>query len=89
MMVCGALLAARDMAAERRRAAALDRRHHLQLVEADMAGIGPTPRRPVVAEDIRDLQRWTRHCARALQAGGSSLALLLGLQRRERGRAGS
>ena len=56
-----ALLAARDMPAERRRAAALDRRHHLQLAEADMAGIGPAPCRAVAAEDVRDLQRWTRH----------------------------
>jgi hypothetical protein len=43
------------MAAERRRAAALDRRHHFQLVEADVTGIGSTPRRSVIAEDIRDL----------------------------------
>src|SRR5260370_36244402 len=57
----GTVLAARDMAAERYRAAALDSRHHLHLVEADMAGIGAAPRRPVVAEDIRDLQRWTGH----------------------------
>ena len=56
-----AVLAARDMAAERRRAAALDRRHHLQLAEAHMAGIGPAPCRAVAAEDVRDLQRWTRH----------------------------
>src|SRR5258705_13156619 len=56
-----ALLAARDMPAERRRAAALDRPHHLQLAEADVAGIGPAPRRAVAAEDVRDLQRWTRH----------------------------
>ena len=55
------VLAARDMAAERRRAAALDGRHHLQLVEADVAGIGSAPRRSVVAEDIRNLQRWTGH----------------------------
>ena len=34
------VLAALDMATERRRAAALDRRHHLQLVEADVTGIG-------------------------------------------------
>ena len=47
-----AVLAAHDMAAERRRAAALDRRHHLQLAEAHMAGIGFTPRGPVVAEDV-------------------------------------
>src|SRR3981081_2887790 len=58
--VC-ALLAARDMSAERRGAAALDCRHHLQLAEADMAGIGPAPCRAVVAEDIRNVQRWTRH----------------------------
>jgi hypothetical protein len=40
------------MAAERRGAAALDGRHHLHLVEADVPGIGTTPRRSVVAEDI-------------------------------------
>ena len=57
----GAVLAARDMATERCRAAVLDRRHHLELVEADMAGIGPAPCRAVAAEDVRDLQRWTRH----------------------------
>jgi pimeloyl-ACP methyl ester carboxylesterase len=56
-----AFLAARDMAAERRRAAALDRRHHLQLVEADMAGMGLTPCRTMVAEDIRNLQGRARH----------------------------
>ena len=36
-----------------------------------MAGIGPTPRRAVAAEDVRDLQRWTRHLRR-VQAGGST-----------------
>ena len=56
-----AVLAARDMAAKRDRAAALDGRHHLQLVEADVPGIGAAPRRPVVAENIRNLQRWTGH----------------------------
>ena len=66
----GAVLAARDMAAERRRAAALDRRHHLQLAEAHMAGIGLTPCRSMVAEDIRDLQAG-RDTRAALQAGGS------------------
>jgi hypothetical protein len=44
------------MAAERCRAAALDRRHHLQLVEADMAGMGATPCCAMAAEDIRNLQ---------------------------------
>ena len=56
-----ALLTTFDVPAERRSTAALDRRHHLQLVEADVTGVGRTPRRPVAAEDIRDLQRWTGH----------------------------
>ena len=51
-----AVLAALDMAAERRRAAALDRRHDLQLAEAHMAGMA-APSRPAVAEDVRDLDR--------------------------------
>ena len=63
----GAVLAARDMAAERRRAAALDRGHHLQLIEAHVAGIGATPRRSVIAEDIRDLQRCSRTWPQALR----------------------
>src|ERR1700738_5390387 len=50
------------MPAERRRAAALDRRAYLQLVEADVTGVGSAPRRPVIAEDIRDLQLRTEHC---------------------------
>jgi len=54
-----ALLAARDMAAERRRAAVLDGRHHPHLAEADMTGVGSAPSGTVTAEDIRDLQRWT------------------------------
>src|SRR5437660_10655009 len=67
----GAVFAARHMATERCRAAALDRTHHLHLVEADVSGIGTTPRRSVVAEDIRDLQRWTGHGAVTLAAGPS------------------
>jgi hypothetical protein len=31
-----------------------------------VAGIGRTPCRSVVAEDIRDLQRWTGHSRRRL-----------------------
>src|SRR6266851_3675352 len=49
------------MAAESRRAAALDGRHDLQLAEAHVTGVGSAPRRSVAAEDIRDLQRRTRH----------------------------
>jgi hypothetical protein len=60
-LAVGALLTARNMAAERRGTAALDRRHHLELAEADMAGMGPAPCRAVAAENVRDLQRWTRH----------------------------
>jgi hypothetical protein len=61
-----AVLAARDMTAERRGAAALDRRHDLQLAEAHMAGIGAAPGGPVVAEDIRDLQSGPDHGRRGL-----------------------
>jgi hypothetical protein len=75
----GAVLAARDMAAERRGAAVLDRRHDLHLAETDVSGVGAPPRRPVVAEDIRDLQRRTRHDRR--YAGGWSLLFFLGLLR--------
>ena len=79
----GALLATRDMAAERRRATALDRRHDLELAEAHMAGIGLTPSGPVVAENVRDLQRWARH-ARCTLGGRLVLGFtLLGHQRCE------
>src|SRR5260370_15033910 len=61
-----AVLAAHDMAAESRRAAALDRRHHLQLAETDMTGIGLPPCRAMVAADIRDLQGGTSHDRRGL-----------------------
>ena len=76
-----AVLAARDMAAEYCRAAALDSRHHFQLVEADVASICLTPRCPVVAEDIRDLQRWTGHLRRRLRRRLVFLAPLLGFLR--------
>ena len=76
-----AVLAARDMAAERRRAAALDGRHHLQLVEADVArhwraatpprGRGRYPRPPA----LDGTQLASRY------AGGWSFLLFLGLLR--------
>ena len=53
----GALLAAFDMTAQRRRSAALDRRHDLELAEAYMAGMRRTPSRPAAAEDVRHLDR--------------------------------
>jgi hypothetical protein len=49
------------MAAERRCAAALDRTHDFELAEAHMAGVGLTPRRSEVAEDIRDFESGTDH----------------------------
>src|SRR6516165_7949461 len=77
----GVVLAARDMAAERRRAAALDRAHHLQLVEADVSAVGFTPSGTVVAEDIRDLQSWPAHAIGSgvggAYAAGSGLCLFL------------
>ncbi len=74
-----AVLTARDMATERRRAAALDGAHHFELAEAHMAGIGGPPGGPVVAEDIRDLERWSGHGAEALLGGLSfGLAALAG-----------
>jgi hypothetical protein len=64
------VLAARDVPAERRRAAALDCTHHLQLVEADATAVGLTPGGAVVAEDIRDLQSRARHTRRVSRAAG-------------------
>ncbi len=61
----GVVLAAHDMPAESRRAAAFDRAHHLELAEADVAAVDVTPSGPVVTEDIRDLQRRARHGASA------------------------
>jgi hypothetical protein len=60
----GAVLAARDVPAQHRRAAALDRCHDLELPKTHVAGIGLPPCRPVVAEDIRDLQRRPQHARR-------------------------
>ena len=72
-MAARRVLAARDMPAERRRATALDRTHHLQLLEAHMPLIGFTPRRAVIAEDVRDLQSWSNHGRRRYGAGGCLL----------------
>src|SRR6267143_1386755 len=57
----GAVLAARDVSAESCRAAVLDGAHHLELEQADVTAVGMTPRGPVVAENVRDLQIWTGH----------------------------
>ena len=60
-MTVSTVLASCDMPAKRCRAAGFDRRHRLMLAEADMAGVSVTPCRPMVAEDVRDLQRWSPH----------------------------
>ena len=69
------------MPAERHRAAALDRAHHLQLVEAHVPAVGLAPGGTVVAEDIRDLQSWSNHGRRCYGAGGSSVSRLGRLRR--------
>ena len=56
-----ALLAALDMAAERGRAALLDRRHDLELTQAHMSGIGPAPVGPMAMKDVCDLQPRAAH----------------------------
>ncbi len=53
-----------DVPTERRGAAALDGRHDLQLPDTNVAPIRFTESGAMVAEDIRDLQRWPRHRAR-------------------------
>ena len=78
--VC-AVLAARDMAAERRRATALDRIHHLQLLKAHVGAVGLTPSRAVIAENIRDLQSWSSHGRWRYGAGGFSLSRFARLRR--------
>ena len=66
-MTARRVLATGDVAAERRRATALDCAHHLQLVEAHMAAVGLAPSGTVVAEDVRDLQSWSSHNRRLLR----------------------
>ncbi len=96
-MRAGVVLAARNVPAERRRAAALDRAHHLQLVEAHVPAVGFTPSGTVVAEDFRDLQGWAAHAGGALCGLGTRLgtpALLpqpavLGAEPRKRALDGS
>src|SRR6202040_1035517 len=56
-----ALRAALDMTAEGGRAAALDSRHHLELAEADMPGIGLAPGGPMAVKDVCDLQPRAAH----------------------------
>ena len=56
-----AIIAALDMAPERRGATEFDRRHDAPLAEAQVTLVCSTPSGTVAAEDIRHLQPWTRH----------------------------
>src|SRR6516225_6740563 len=56
-----AVLAALDMPAERGRAALLDRRHHLELSEAHMPGVGAAPVGSMAMKDVCDLQPGAAH----------------------------
>src|SRR5215469_464629 len=75
------VLAARDVAAERRRATALDRIHHLQLLKAQMPAIGLPPSRAVIAENIGDLQSWSSHGRWRYGAGSPSVSRFARLRR--------
>ena len=55
-----AIVTGRHMPAERIGTAGFDRRHHLELGEADMSGIGLSPCRPMRTKNVSDLQLWTR-----------------------------
>src|SRR6201987_6395263 len=80
-MAARPVLAARDISAERRGATALDRSHHLQLVEAHVPAVGLTPSRTVIAENVRDLQSWSSHGRWRYGAGGFSVSCLARLRR--------
>src|SRR6185503_21324610 len=67
-----ALLATLDMAAERGRAALLDRRHDLELTQAHVSGIGPAPVSPMAMKNVCDLQPRAAH-GRRLVSGSWSL----------------
>ena len=62
-----ATFTAQHVTTERGTSTALNGRHHFQLAEAQMPCTGITPRRSMVAEDVRDLQ----HRQDPAQAGGS------------------
>ena len=46
-----------------------------------MPGVGLTPSRTVIAENVRDLQSWSSHGRRRYGAGGTSLSRLVRLRR--------
>ena len=80
-MAARCILNMSDVAAERRRAAALDCTHYLQLVEAHMTAVGLPPGGTVIAEDVRDLQSRSNHGRRRYRAGGFSVSRFARLRR--------
>ena len=67
-----AVLAGFDMAAKSRGATLFDRQHHLQLMQAQMAGMGDPVSGARAAEDVCDLDRG----ARTAQPSGEISAIL-------------
>src|SRR4051812_9672984 len=84
-----ALLTTLDMAAERGRAALLDRRHHLELIEAHTPGIGSPPIGSMAMEDVRDLQPMAAHGRRSTLRVSLSPRLAMRAGRAGRSRCGS
>ena len=79
-----ARIAAHDRAAQPGGAAGFDGRHHLELVEADMAGIGGAPCGAMIAEDVRDFESGAEHGQPERLLGVFSLLLgRLDLERRQ------
>ena len=62
-----AVLARLDVTAKRGGAAGLDRRHHLQLAEAQVAGLGRAPGGAMAMEDVGDLQGRAAHRRRVIR----------------------
>jgi hypothetical protein len=87
----GAVLATRDMTAQRGGTADLDRGHDAPLGEAQMRRVDSAPSGAVAAEDIRHFELRTRHCRRVSPAlslpgsGGRAGSGLAGSSRRQRG----
>ena len=66
------ILAALDMPAKRGRAALFDRRHHLELTQAHMSGIGSAPVGSMAMKDVCDLQPRAAHRRPASPRVGAS-----------------
>jgi len=74
--VVTAVFAPLDVTAEDGRAAVLDGRHHLELAEADMPGIGSPPGGAMAMEDVCDLQFLAAHGRRLFPGSRPSFGRL-------------